>query len=574
MRQGRSRAPTIVIAAWAVWLAYGAPAVAQEEPRFSLTVSPLLVELQGQPGQTLPFDISVANPDTGRPARFSVSVAALRQDLSGNYRIAPDGSEERSAAPWIKVSPESFSLEPGKSQLVRGELTFPRTFRGGAYAGVVLTLQPEEGPAEGPRQVIRNEFVVVVEAVAVTPGVRPDMHINNLVVLPASQKGLEMYAQQYGPRALLFVAEVVNEGNVHGFVSGTLSIWDAAGRKLQQIPLGSGRGAVLPGSTVRVGSILTKGLPPGEYTLQGVINYGGLRPAVTRKKFALAEDVVQQAQGGRGVRIAADPETLSFEMTPGSSRFAALRIQNLDKVPVTVAARVLPLVYDAAGNPNVEETPEQPSSAAWAALRPTTVTIPPGSARNLQVGMRVPRNAPAGGHYAQVVLTARPRDAQEAGSVETELSIPLHTLLGRDLPRAGELSPLTVQDTPDGQFLIVSTTFTNTGKVHVTPSAEVVLEMKTLPASSSETEFVGDPIWVEVSRLNVPPTTTPVLPGGIRHLGALLQKPPTPGEYRVRVFVRFGAQTPLVGELRMAVAPGEPVRELSSPPQPPESKTG
>lgn len=310
----------------------------------------------------------------------------------------------------------------------------------------------------------------------------------------------------------------------------------------------------MPSAAVQMGSILTRGLPPGEYTLQAVVNYGGIRPAITRQKFVVGESLLQQAQGGRGVRMVVEPETVSFELVPGASRFAALRIQNLDKVPITVTAHVLPLVYDEAGNPNIEDIKAEGSSAGWTLLRPESVTIPPGSARNLQVGVRTPRDAEPGGHYAQVLLAARPEGSGKEKTPETQLSVPVYALLGKDLPAAGELSPLTIQESEDGRFVIIGTTFTNRGKVHVTPSAEVVVEMKTIPEGSEGAEYVGDPVWVEAARLTVPPTTTPVLPGGLRNLGALIQRPETAGEYRVRVYVRYSTGSTLMKEAQMVIA--------------------
>jgi len=409
--------------------------------------------------------------------------------------------------------------------------------------------------------------VVILEAVAVTPGNRPEIHVNNMMVSQASQPGLEGIRSQYGPQARAVAAELTNEGNVHGFASGFISLWDGAGRKIREIPLGAGRGAILPGATVQMASILSRGLPPGEYTLQAVVYYGGHRPAITRHTFVVGEELLQAAQGGRVARLGLDPLVITFDLIPGANRFAAVRLQNLDRVPLTVTGRVIPLVYDEAGHPNVEEVTSDHSAAEWALLRPEQVTLAPGQSRNLQVSIRTPREATPGARYAQVLLTAVPA-TEEDGFLETQVNVPLYALLGSDLAAAGELTPLTVEPSEDGRFLIVGTAFANKGSIHTAPSALVQMELKTLPEEIEGIEYVGDPLWVEVARVQLPPPETPVLPGGVRSLGALLEWPQTPGEYRIRVTVRYPDGPPLVQEriitLAQGASPGEgPVSEGS-----------
>lgn len=557
--KGRTR-PWVLAGILAAMLLAGSleaqPAAAEG---FSFTVSPLVVELQGSPGSTSPFEVVVAAGGTGRPAEFQVAVKPVRQDVLGNYKVT-DHEEmgERSAAKWIQVQPERFTLEPGRSRAVRGLLTFPRNFRGGAYAAVVIQLQPEQAQEQGNvRQVIRNEFAVIVEAVAMAGGVRPDLHISRLAVVPASQKGMEAYARAYGPQALVVVAEVTNEGDVHGFAKGSISIWDGAGRKINQVPLGVGRGAVLPSATIQMGTVLTRGLPPGDYTLQAVINYGGLRPAITRQKVTIGEGVQQRGQSGRGARILVEPETITLESVPGAPKYAAVRVRNLDKVPVEVTAQVLSLVYDEAGNPNIEPTDRGDPSASWAVLRPDKATLQPGTVRNFQVGIRPPRGVDPHGYYAQVLVRALPVGTGQQNALETEMSVPVYVLLGDKGEVKGQLAPLSIERSEDGRFLMVGTQFANTGNVHVTPSAQVVMELETIPETEGGAEYVGEPVWIEQARLSVPPTSTPVLPGGVRNLGALLEKPASAGKYRIRVFVRYGGAETLVQEGHVTITPEE-----------------
>ena len=85
------------------------------------------------------------------------------------------------------------------------------------------------------------------------------------------------------------------------------------------------------------------------------------------------------------------------------------------------------------------------------------------------------------------------------------MNVPLYALLGSDLAAAGELSPLTVEPSEDGRFLIVGTSLREQ-RAPSTPrrSALVQMELKTLPEEIEGIEYVGDPLWVEVARVQLP----------------------------------------------------------------------
>ncbi|NLG68093.1 MAG: hypothetical protein GX496_00790 [Firmicutes bacterium] len=526
---------------------------------FSFSLTPLLVELEGRPGTTQSFDISLGYESDGPPADFVVSVVPIRQDASGAYRPDPDGrASAPSAAEWIEVQPTQFTITPGRSQTIQGRLTFPRSFSGGAYAAVIIELVPEP-PTDGepgPRQEFRHQFAVIVEAVSRGAVVRPQVRIDGFRVATTEQRGFEQYRARYGPQAVVFLTDVVNEGNVHALVSGTLSLWDESGRKIREFPLGAGRGAVLPGAAVAVGSLLPGGLPPGRYTAQAVINYGGLRPAITRQSFVLGGDLLDSPQGGRAVRIDVQPEVAIFELVPGASRFAAIRVRNLDRVPVTLSGTILPLVYDEAGNPNTEALPSPVSNDGWLTLRPERITVAPGQVRNLQVAVRTPSDVQPGARYGQVLLRALPETDGNEPMLETDVAVPVHTIVGKDLRIEGVLSPVELLPSPDGLQMTVGVRFTNTGQIHVLPAGEVVLERQQTPVAADGAEYVGEPVWVPMTRLPMPATETPVLPGGTRLMGTMMAIPTEPGQYRASVLVRVTGGAPLSVQRTFRVADG------------------
>src|SRR5690606_22619197 len=144
----------------------------------------------------------------------------------------------------------------------------------------------------------------------------------------------------------LLYADLTNESNIHVLGRGTLHIRNAEGRKVREIPLGQGRGVVLPDATLRFSSILPAGLPPGTYTVQAVINYGGLRPAIAQREFTIDGPALEASafHGGPALQLSVQPTQLELSIPVGARRVESITVQNFEEVPIRITGRAQPLI--------------------------------------------------------------------------------------------------------------------------------------------------------------------------------------------------------------------------------------
>ncbi|MGE5593784.1 MAG: hypothetical protein ACM3X3_08915 [Betaproteobacteria bacterium] len=176
-------------------------------------------------------------------------------------------------------------MGPDEALSVDCKLTIPRGTYGGRFAAVVFELTPEE--KTGEEAFASTEFVqrfaAVAEVAIPAPRVRKAVSISGFSVKAAADD--PRYAAAYGKDALILTGEVKNEGNTHVFARSYLTLRDVSGKRLRQIPFGSGWGLVLPETTVNLISVLPSGLAPGNYVADIAVKYGGKAPLYASEEF-------------------------------------------------------------------------------------------------------------------------------------------------------------------------------------------------------------------------------------------------------------------------------------------------
>ena len=106
---------------WKMILVLCALAVAGAVPvqaDISLDVSPLRLELNGEPGEGITDAIEVTNLGDS-PVRLKAYVQDWYLDEIGTPIFQPVGYQTHTASPWIGAAPNDFLLSPGESELVR-----------------------------------------------------------------------------------------------------------------------------------------------------------------------------------------------------------------------------------------------------------------------------------------------------------------------------------------------------------------------------------------------------------------------------------------------------------------------
>src|SRR5581483_7899599 len=115
---------------------------------FALTVSPIKVEISGDPGQTLGGNITLINEE-GQPQKFYSSFANFEaKGESGTPYFVPATS---GLGTWISVASE-VDLKPGEQKSLPYTITIPKgTPSGGYYAAIFWSTTPPV-PVQGSDQ--------------------------------------------------------------------------------------------------------------------------------------------------------------------------------------------------------------------------------------------------------------------------------------------------------------------------------------------------------------------------------------------------------------------------------------
>jgi hypothetical protein len=514
------------------------------------TFSPMIVNLEVSPGGTGTFEVAVKNDSTAKAGEFIVYVMDVVQVPGGEYSLVERGMASNSCASWIKLSCDRVSVGPGQWGVVDALMEVPRGVYGGRYAALVFELVPERDQSgqEWGSSTVTPSIMAVVELSIPGPLVRKSLGVAGFFVR-SGREDPEL-AMRYGESAVMLSAEVANDGNTHVFAHGSVILRDANGRRLRQIPLGGGRGIVLPGSSARLNSVFVAGIPAGDYIADISVAYGGLRPASAKVSFTVTADDVSTSSidgGGKIPPFTVDPALVELNYPSGATAARAYVIENKSSEVMQVQGRAIPLVYDEYGE-LVEEGIEEDanSCAGWIELRPQQVTLLPGGKQVVRALISIPRDA-AGSRYANITFTGVPAgdaDAQDRPSWAGETGSMLFLTIGKNLVKQADLGSLHVFDSGGMGGYVLEAVFRNTGGVHVAPQAVFVIKKRTMPESLPGVEYIGPGILTDVARVDLGRSSAPVLPGQTRFLAVDYPHALEPGEYVAEVIAEYGGQAP------------------------------
>ena len=253
----------------------------------SIIVSPQITQLEMTPGARKAFDVTVGNASETTPIVAHIGVSAITQNDRGDYTLVK-GDNEWSCASWITVDRTTVSLGPGDVVPVRCVIQAPFTAAGGRYAAVTVAFgDPGRGdaPLSTSFEYMLGSYVEVTMASGLT---RKIVDISNLQVVTV--RGNRALENQYGRDAFFVTAEVTNSGNIGVIAEANLRIRQQKGLLQREVPLGTGRGMVLPGATVKYRSLFPDRPPAGIYVAEATLAYGGYKPAVAKMVFSVSQD--------------------------------------------------------------------------------------------------------------------------------------------------------------------------------------------------------------------------------------------------------------------------------------------
>lgn len=507
----------------ALFVSMLAPGALAQSP-IQISLAPLAIELAGERGQTVPFSINIVNNSRFQTAQFRVYATGLREGRAGDYGPKTPDDGPYAASSWVRFEQNEFQIGPGSSYELRGTVNIPRDAGPSGYAAVVVELLPEQRLGDAALSVeYVQQFVTALEIVVGRRHIR-SAHIESMTVIPTN--AAPELAAAYGDSAVLFIGTVVNDGDVHVTGRGTLILRDQRGRRIREVPLGGGRGVILPDTVVDFGSVLG-GLAPGHYEMQAIVDYGGSRPAIGRMEFELTDEAVgiSGVIAGRAVRMDAGPNILLYEFPRSAYRAQTVTVVNRDFVDVDFTVALEELMNDEDGQPI---TPEpgvvMPYSAVpWGEVRPAEFTLRPGQRRNVVVGFRVPEGE-SGGRYARVRIegsTPAPQPGMEPAS--SEIMVDALLMVGSDLTPSMQVTEVEWRPIGASGRVSVGAMVTNEGEIHGTAGMRLSL-MEYVPAAEEDFGdfvFVRDEEWILVDGAEIQPGEAVLLPGEGRFMFAL-----------------------------------------------------
>lgn len=522
--------------------------------QFSLSLSPLLVELELTPGAKKNFSLFVSNDDPANDINLIVYIRDMVETRKGAYRLADDTvKSEFSCADWMKIEDTSFTLKPSETKEIKVQIAAPRSVFGGRYGTVVFEIVPEEPPPGKTLGGMRYHFKMpafVEVTIKRFGGLRRKAGISEFKVEPVSIASLE---KELGEKPLGFIASVKNEGNIHLVGKGTLIIKDEKGRTKRRVPLGGGRGSVIPGATVDFKSLLRRP-PPGEYVARAVVNFGGLSPVVAEIPFTVTRTKTSSLGSFKAssyIALDIKPEQLETKIPTRGFRAATFSLRNAERDTVEVKAYIMNVGYDLEGRVVLLDSSETHRSCRdWIAFEPEDFTIAPGKGETVKLTIQVPTQG-AGGYYACLVFDALLKNSKE-DAISTPFLVPLILSVPPDLDKKGEIVDLQIEASA-GKPALIAAYFKNTGNIHLKLKGKVSLKLLKEFETTGDIKYIGKPEYEKVDELPFEEVEQYVLPDGIRMMEAGYPGALQAGKYLAEVTVDYEGSSPAKFEKEFTV---------------------
>ena len=523
--------------------------------QFDISLSPLLVELELAPGARQNFSLFVANDNILDEVEVIAYTMDITESQKGAYTVVGDTAKsEFSCADWMTIEDTSFTIKPNETKEIKVHITVPRNVFGGRYGAVVFEITPDEGPPAGEKLGSVTYHFRMPAYVEVTikrfGGLIRKATISDFKVTPVTAGGIE---KKLGKGALGFIASVKNEGNIHIEGNGTLTIKDKEGRTKRRVPLGAGRGSIIPGATVDFRSLLKRPLP-GEYTARAVIAFGGLSPVVAEIPFTVTRtrsSALGSFKASSFMALDVKPEKLEMKVPPRGFRAISFSFRNDERDTVKIKAHLKDIGYDEEGNlVLLDSSVTGRSCREWISLEPEAFALAPEKSERVKLSLQAPPQG-EGGYYACVVFDAL-LEGSEEGTISTPFQIPVFLNVPPNLTKEGEIVDLQIEAS-SGKPALLTAYFKNTGNIHLTPKGKISLGVLKEIKPSGDFIYVGKPTYEPVDEFLFEEVEGYVLPGGIRKMEAGYPGALQAGKYLAEITIDCGGSKPVKFEKEFRV---------------------
>lgn len=218
--------------------------IAQEA--LSIKIAPAITERDINAADQIEINLTATNlNNTGQ--FFSVKkYGIIGNDDNGKPIFAKNSDEEQTtAAPWITVVHDQFSLKPFESKIIPIKIHVPAdAFPGSYFAGVAVEI--------GASQERKENNVAYVEFQAIS---LLSLRIHGEVKEGLQFREFKTDKMIYNQPKVLFSIKTKNTGTVLLRPRGPLEIWDMFGEKITTLTMNERGGAILPNTERQFGTI-------------------------------------------------------------------------------------------------------------------------------------------------------------------------------------------------------------------------------------------------------------------------------------------------------------------------------
>lgn len=244
----------------------------------AFSVSPPLIELAADPGQTVTASIKFTNIANNDELVDTEVNAFAAKNENGEPSILFDNQEGLSSLQNWVVKPQPFNIKANETKTIDFKIVIPTNAEPGGRYAVIRFVAVD--PTQTPGQVALTGSIGTLVLLNVSGDVRRDASVAEFysTSVPIGDKSSGASLFQTGP--IGFVARIRNSGNVHIKPSGTITIHNMFGQTVAKLPVNGDVSnpsdppkSVLPQSVRRFEEVLGDQWLFGHYTATLALQY-------------------------------------------------------------------------------------------------------------------------------------------------------------------------------------------------------------------------------------------------------------------------------------------------------------
>lgn len=249
-----------------------------------LEISPPVLELSADPGQTVTATIRVRNVTSGQLiAKGHSDDFGAGSDEGGQPKLLLDetGATRFSLKYWVSGVPD-LRLAPQEMKNATVTIKVPKNAEPGGHFGVVrFTAVPPDLEGTG---VALSASVGTLILMKVSGAISEKVSLSEFSTWRKDKDGLKKSGFfEHGP--VNFLVRLKNEGSVHEKATGNIEITNTFGKKIASVPVNDKGGNILPDSIRRFEQSLPAKQLFGHYTAKMTLSYASNKKLEAKLSF-------------------------------------------------------------------------------------------------------------------------------------------------------------------------------------------------------------------------------------------------------------------------------------------------